>query len=288
MDYPTLISDIRELLNYMDGNIDAVTDVAAPIQRQVYELLRRELMKFEITDGNLVPQQDLRKRLIHIEDEIERITGVKIWDDKITEFLSTFQTIEDRNIAMQAKHNDIKVQRSLLTPARRLIYDQAEYALTQGVKLSYVEPVKFVLMQQVTSGASITDALELLKKWDAGELSKGRYTNDMPAPNLQKYATSIARGATYGVDRTTNSIIKDRYKLNGFVYAGGLREDSRPLCEHLVGLKRPISFEELPPLLALYPQGLIAGTDVTNFIQNCGGYNCLHRAFPTRVPGVSI
>lgn len=268
----------------MDNNIDELAAIANPIQKKAYDILREELLRFEISDGKLVSGQDLRRKLIAAEDKIEALFKVKIWEDSITSFLNTFQTIEERNVSMQRDYNQLRIDTALLTPARKLIYDQAKYELIQGIAPQYVQPAKFLLMNQVTGGASIQDALTMLERWDKGELSNGKYTNDMPAPNLQKYATQIARDTSYGVDRTINSIIKDRYSLGKFIYAGGIVEDSRPLCRYLVSLNRDIEFDELPPLLSnpQYQKGLIADTTKENFTQRCGGYACRHKVFAVR------
>ena len=279
-----LNEDIQDLLRLMEEAVNKMLPIANELQKQVYDFLRREIGKFDTSDGKLVSGQDLHARIIYIQDSIENILGIRLWDTTITEFLSTFQTIQDRNIHLHRTYNQLLVDTSLLTPARRLIYEQAEYALKQGLATEYVHPVKFVLMQQVTSGASINDAMEMLYRWDMGELSNGKYTMDMPAPNLQKYAIQIARDSAYSVDRTISSIIKDKYKLDSFIYVGGIIKDSRPICQYLVSLNRDIAFDELSIILndPDMQKGLIAGTDNTNFVQRCGGYNCRHKCFPVR------
>lgn len=274
--------EIEELLSYMDRQIDGLAEISIPIQQKIYDIVRAELLKFEQTDGAFVATQDLNERLIQVQKKIEAVLNVKIWRTGITDFLQTFQTIEDRNIQLQRSYNDLKVAKDLLSPARKFIYEQAKYKLTTSVRSEYVEPVKYLLMQQVTGGSSITDALKMLERWNTGELSQGKFTNNNPAPNLTKYATQIARDTAYSTDRTINAIIKERYQLTSFIYAGSIIQDSRPLCRALLSMPQPIPFEQLPALIIAYPQGLIAGTNQQNFIEVCGGYNCRHKAFPVR------
>lgn len=280
------MSDIRSssqaLLALMDYNITGIESLSATIQSEVYKIVQEELQRFEIIDGFLSPEQDLRIRLIRIHDRIQEQFDVSIWDDSIKKYLEVFDTILIENIRMHKKYNDIDVNSKLLTPQKVYIRDQSKQALISGIATEYIDPVVFLVNQQAVQGASIKDALDILDEWNKGEASNGKYTNGMKAPNLTRYATQIARDASYSFDRNVNTIIADRYGLDAFTYAGGIIEDSRPLCKNLVLLNRPILFDELPPLLRQYPQGLYPDTTKDNFIQKCGGYSCRHRAFPVK------
>lgn len=270
------------IARFMDETIELVTKATISIQKSIYEYLKEEILRFEINDDRFVAGQDLRKRIIYIEDRIEERINKSPYSNTINEFLGGFQSIEDRNIAFQKDYNDLTVALKSVSPARKLIAEQAEYAIRQGVKTAYIQPIKYLVMQQVTSGVSITEAKELLKKWDNGELSNGKFTNNTPAPNLQRYSTQIARDSTYGVHRTFQSIVKEKYGLGNFIYAGPIVAESRPLCRHLIAKGKPISFSEIDSLIAQFPEGLIAGTNASNFTQYCGGYNCQHQAFAVR------
>lgn len=274
--------DIEKLLRYIEDNASKIDGVSTQLQKEAYDLLRAELLNFEMKEGRFVPTQDLRKRLIAIEDKLEAIIGSKVWKNTIDEYLLSFENIQQLNIKMQQDYNNVKVPDALITPTRQLVYEQAKDGLVKSLAKEYIQPAKYLMMQQVTGGASISHGLLMLERWNNGEMTDGRYGTE-PTPNLQKYATQLARDAAYSFDRNINSIIKDRYELNGFIYAGSIIKDTRPLCSYLISLGRPILYKEVAPLLVLFPQGLIAGTNTNNFTQYCGGYNCRHRCFPTRV-----
>jgi hypothetical protein len=128
----------------------------------------------------------------------------------------------------------------------------------------------------------------------------GKFTVDgHPAPNLKKYATQLARDSAFAVNRNVNNIVKDKYALEAVAYVGGVRKDSRPICEYLVSLKRPILLTEIGALFAGdipseamkfaekptkkgFLQGTVPGTNGDNFCQRCGGFNCLHSSLPVR------
>lgn len=274
--------DIEKLLRYIEDNASKIEGVSMQLQKEAYDLLRAELLNFETKDGKFVATQDLRKRLIAIEDKLEAIIGSKVYKNTIDEYLLSFEHIQALNIKMQQDYNNLKVPDALITPTRQMVYQQAKDGLIKSLAKEYVQPAKYLMMQQVTGGATISHGLLMLERWNSGDMTDGRYSTE-PTPNLQKYATQLARDAAYSFDRNINSVIKDKYELNGFIYAGSIIKDTRPLCAQLIMMNRPILYNEIAPLLVLYPQGLIAGTNTNNFTQFCGGYNCRHRCFPTRV-----
>lgn len=282
MNLAQLEDEIQRLLGIIESKTNGIEGVSSTLQAQAYKIIKEEFLKFPQADGHFIADKSMRTRLIAIDDKVREIFKLSIWDKSINEFLPVFQTIQDMNVQMQYDYNKLKVAVQDLNPSRQYIYQQAKYALTTAVAPQYVEPITTVLMQQVTGGASIQQGLAMLEKWNEGKLSDGRYTNKIMAPNLQKYATQIARDSAYSLDRTINSVIKDRHDLDKFIYVGGVISDSRPLCRYLVSLHRKIAFDELPPLFELYPDGLIEGTNRQNFTIRCGGYNCRHRAMAVR------
>ena len=300
MDYNNLDRELKELIIFIDGHIDSVENISATLQQRIYNLLLSEIEKFDTENGRLIAGTDFRKRILAIESKMLEILGQKNYEKVIDDFVNIFEQIEDRNIILQRSFNELEIKLKDVRPSRLLLYEQALEGLTSAVNEAYVQPVKYLLMQQVTAGLTIKESKELLDRWDKGELVLGKYTQDAkPTPNLQKYATRIARDSAYGVHRTFNNMVKDKYELTAIAYVGGLVSDSRPICEYLVNLKRPILLSEIedlflgkiPPQAMVYAekptkksflQGTIPNTNATNFCQYCGGYNCRHQAFAVK------
>lgn len=278
----TLQHDIELLLAFMDGSIDTVDNVATGLQSKIYDIVRGKMLQFDTKNGHFDVSQDWRRGIIEVESLIGNALNVPIWSNTISDFLSTFTTIEERNVSLNRTYNELEVDTSLLTPARKFIYNQAAQSLKQGLKSAYVQPATALLMQQITAGASITESIAMLERWDKGELTNGKFTNNQPTPNLQRYATQIARDSSYSVDRTISGIIKERYDLGDIMYVGGLVHDSRPFCVHMVQHEQPVPMDVVAEYIKLYPQGLIADTTTENFMQRVGGYSCRHKAFAVR------
>lgn len=260
----------------MDASIDGVDESATKTQALIYDLLRRRLDEFTYIDGKLDPTQPFAQKIMKIQREMEYIIG-RYYSPRIAEYLATFDNVDDVTISLHQSYNELVIKKSLLTSARRTIYDQAEYYLIDGLADAYIQPAKYLLMQAVTNGISLKDAKSLLKNWNEGKLSTGGLlTSNRPTPRLQTYSTQVARDSLYQYNGTIQDQIGNEYGLTKGLYVGGLVKDSRPACKYLVGLKRKIDISEIPAVLEKYPQGVIPGTTKKNFpIRRCG-YSCQH------------
>lgn len=275
--YEEMESAVTGLAQYIDEQIEIVEKEAVSVQAQIMAMLQRQILMMEIENGALVNSQDFRKRLAIIERNIERILGYD-YKQSIKPFLTDFEKIQTRTIDTVKRFSDIQINPKDFTAAQQIIYDRAVDGLTSNGAIAerFVNPVKQLIATNVLQGSSISKTITALENWDKGDMSSGRLNNGTPAPNFTRYATQIARDTAYSVSRTTNDIIKEKYGLTKFIYSGNLVKDSRPLCKVLVGYNRTIDLNELPPLIRAYPQGLYSGTNMKNFGNVCGGYNCLH------------
>lgn len=302
MSYNDGVAGLLDIIGFMDSRINTVEEIAARLQERIYDLLIREIQLFDIIEGRLSPGADFRKRILLMEQKILDIVGQKNFANAVISLTDGFETVEAKNMALQKLLNNVDVKPMDVKPDRLLTYERAIDALSanKGINSAYVQPVKYLMAQQVTSGASVKDALGIIEKWNAGEMVKGKFTQDgAPTPNLQKYSTQVARDSIYGVHRSFNNIVKDKYGLKSVIYVGTVVKDSRPLCEYLVSLKRPILLSEIADLFAGkipdaamafaekktkegFLQGTVPGTNADNFCQYCGGYNCLHQSLAVK------
>lgn len=281
MNLDELRQNLSRLSDVMDNIIEEVNIYATRTQERIYELLLQRLNELDTLQGNLNPNQPIMQKIAAIQHEMNAIIG-NIYTPRITDYLATYGIVEDTNIFLQQSYNELLIKKQLLIPARRAVYDQAEYFLTTALADAYVQPAKYLLLQAVTNGISLKDAKSLLKNWNDGELTSGKLTSGRPTPRLQAYSTQVARDSLYQYNGAINETIKKEYSLTKFIYVGGVIEDSRPLCKHLVGLKRKIDLTEIPPLVERYPNGLIPNTTKKNFVIVRGGYNCRHQAMVVR------
>lgn len=267
---------LTELSGEMDGSVDAVVNAAETAQTRIYNALRQRIFDFEISDGRFIANQDYAARFAIIQREMTRIIN-SLYKPSISEYLNTYKTVEETASYLHKSYNEIIIEKSLFTAARRSIYDQAEYYLVDGLADAYVQPAKYILMQAVANGLTIKQAESLLRNWNDGEMKAGSsISSARPSPRLQAYAGQIARDSIFQYNGAIQDRIGQQYGLTKFIYVGDVIRDSRPGCKYLVGLRRKIELKEVPDVLKKYPQGTIPNTTIENFPIRRFGYNCRH------------
>lgn len=279
------ISELRKLLSElatsMDNTVDDVNIAATRTQEAVFAYLLKEIEKFDIVDEKFAANQPLSKRFAIIQAEIEAII-VSLYQPSLQKYLKSYNGVDQSITDLHKAYNDINISRASFESARLAIYKQAEYYLFQGLADAYIQPAKYLLMQQVSTGGTIKQAKSVVNNWNNGTLDTGKLATDRHTPRLQAYATQIARDTIYTYQGTIQDTIKQKHGLTKFIYVGGLVKDSRPFCRHLVGLQRKIDIDEIPPLVIAYPQGLKPNTTKASFYEVRGGFNCNHIAMPVR------
>jgi hypothetical protein len=81
-----------------------------------------------------------------------------------------------------------------------------------------------------------------------------------------------------------NKVVMDEYELPFIRYVGNIIQDSRWQCRRWVEMEYIPVTQLTAEVRRAFRQGsgMIPGTTKDTFIINCGGYNCLHTAFPVR------
>lgn len=298
--YNQLTKEVKALLGIMDDRVNAIDSISVALQDRIYNMILDEMYKVNTQAGKIVFDTEFKRRILIIESKIYDILGSKKYTKEVEDLLAAFIIIEEQNKQLQKQYNGIDVKINEVRPARILLQETTEDALKKSLAPAYIEPAKSLLMQWGSANIGLRDAVEYLEQWNDGEMVKGKYTNTgEPTPNLQKYATQVARDGIYGVHRSFNNTVKETYGLDSFIYVGGLVADSRPICEYLVSLNRPISFDEVgellvgripdeamlfaeKPTVAGFLQGVVPNTNKDNFCRYCGGYNCTHQVVAVR------
>lgn len=272
---------LNEMTDGMDNAVGKVESASTSAQEQIYKALLAQINKFEIIDGRFVVGQNYSARLAVITKQINDIL-VNVYKPSIREYLGHYATVDDITLSLHKSYNELLIDKQKLTPARRVVYDQAEYFLTDGLADAYIQPAKYLLMQAVTTGITIKDAESALRNWNDGEAVSGKLTSGRQVHRLQAYSTQVARQSIYSYQGSVQDIIAKEYNLDTFIYVGDIIKDSRPFCKHMVSLNRKIKLDEVPALLKRYPDGIIPDTTKKNFYINRGGYSCRHSAMPVK------
>lgn len=287
-DFKDIENEVIRLTAYIDGSISVISHTSDNLQKYANTTLQDFILGLEIKDGKIDPNQNYIKRLLGVEKKIKDAIAGKSFQGSISSFLADLGNIQQRTISLHRKINGLEKDIKALDGAKKMVYDQAKSVFNEdSIAQNYLQPVKTLVARQVLTNATIKQTLSLIDKWDTGELTSGRLNKGLPAPNFSRYAVQMARDSAYSMNRTTNEIIANELGLDGFVYAGNIISDTRPLCRYLVNLNREIALKEMPPIIAKYPEGLYPGTTKDNFMQTCGGYGCRHTALGVKLKKVS-
>lgn len=285
-----LRKQLTELTFIMDSSVDSVEDAASKAQKLIHQVILDQINQFEVLDGRFVTTQNYAARMAVITRKINEILG-DVYSPSIREYLQQYFTIDEYNTRLNRSYNELVLDKSLYTPIRRSIYNQAEYYLMDGLADAYIQPAKYLLMQAVSSGMTIKDATRMMRNWNEGKYSTGeQLATNRPTPKLDTYAVQMARDSIFTYHGTIQEVIKDKYDLQNFIYVGGIVRDSRTFCRNLVTMRRKIALDEIPKLIEqaakqdgkTLPNGMIPGTNSKNFLERRGGYSCRHTAMAVR------
>jgi hypothetical protein len=169
------------------------------------------------------------------------------------------------------------VSESLVNQQKQFAIDRTVYSLREAnVSLRFIDPVKRVLYQRVTTGASLLDTERELRNMIRGAAGEKGI--------LERWVGQVARDSINQYEGSINTAVKNEFNFKALRYVNSLVSDSRSQCRRWVNMGR-IEFTDLPQEIQwayANGKGMIPDTMTDNFLINRGGYNCRHRAIPVR------
>jgi hypothetical protein len=143
-----------------------------------------------------------------------------------------------------------------------------------GIEAQVIDPVKDMIQKAVTQGGGYVDLVDELRiaikgiEEGAGMVkgSLSRYTNQIATDSLNQYSRNYVQAISKDLD------------FEWYRYSGGIKSNSRSYCKKRAG--RHFHIEEIEQSSHLKWSGKMKGTNESNILTNCGGYNCGHRYLP--------
>lgn len=242
---------------------------------QEIELLIKELDvdssgRLKITASNM-------KKVTSISKKLEKIVLNKSYIKDTSSFISAFK----KNSMLQDMMYNQK-RTSAMNDLEQMSIDMVADNLTEsGVRANIVNPIKKMLLQNITSGGSYSDLTTNLRQMLIPPDGEGIVT---------KYVKTYALDSINSFSANYNSIISDKMGYEWFAYTGSLIETSREFCVHMVE-KKYFHISEIPEILKGHidnhecelsprtglPKGMKKETTKENFHQLRGGWNCGHQ-----------
>lgn len=237
---------------------------------------------------------------------IKAIQGIG-YKQVVNTYIKNFDVLSELNKALHKEVNNLDVTAVVEENARIKAFLSDLEAQLRGTPTRVVggqairntsldeliQPIANVIRKDIILGTNYTAATnaikEAIEKQDLG---------------LSRWGGQIATDSLNQFDGLQQQQIKDHYDLKYITYVGNVRATTRPFCLHMMR-KGQFTEDELKKALDEFcpnglpsqtetrdtangkkqkkGNGLIAGTDVSNFLVRRGGYNCGHQAIATNI-----
>jgi hypothetical protein len=283
------VADFKLLIDRITSAVDNFNKGIPGIQKQMLDeinLLTQQLNikgdSIKITAGNIRLLDRLKSKLQSIILSPEYVSAVKQYT---TSFNDVIKLQNEYFSAVQSNFTPPKLTKEIRNQAIRSVVDN----LTEsGISANITSKIHDLVRNSVSTGGSYNSLNNQLRDYiinnTTGEGQLLKYTKQITTDALNQFSGEYA------------SVITSDLGFEWFRYSGSNIETSRPFC--LACRDRQwFHISELPKVLKgdfqefkdyngkIYkktglPQGMVPGTDVTNFQVYRGGYNCGHQWRP--------
>lgn len=287
------MSEVNDVIDSVNDLIQSSTDrfngKVPGMQEKVLDELS-SLLKDLDTKGDKISASVKNLKLISkILRKIEKVIIDPDYKSNVKEYASTFKQISSlQNQYFTAIEENFKPTALLQAIRDETINTVVENLAGSGFKDGVLSPIKSILMQNITTGGSYKDMMKTLSTnltdGDSGEGIMSRYLKTTVVTSVAQYSRQYSHTVAEGL------------QFEWYQYVGSTMETTRCFC-HAMLEKQYFHKSEIPAILkgdfpeykemtcktnstTGLPEGMIKGTNVSNFITYAGGYNCQHSIFP--------
>lgn len=281
-----IIESVNELIQ---SSTDKFNGKVPGMQEKVLDELS-SLIKDLDTKGDKISASVKNLKLISkILKKLEKVIIDSDYKADVKEYASAFKQISSlQNQYFSSIEESFKPTALLQTIRDQTINTVVENLAGSGFKDGVLSPIKSILMQNITTGGSYKDMMKTLSTnltdTDSGEGIMSRYLKTTVVTSVAQYSRQYSHTVAEGL------------QFEWYQYVGSTMETTRCFC-HAMLEKQYFHKSEIPDILkgnfpeykemtcktnsnTGLPEGMIKGTNVSNFITYAGGYNCQHSIFP--------
>lgn len=250
------------------------------IEKEVWSMIQDLLNSFDTKDGKFVTDEKAKALLAQLNKRLRKIIDTSGLENEMRGFLDNFDEIEDNLKTIHKSLNGIVVPESTLTKQKAWAIDNTLFTLKEAnVNLKFMDPLRRILYTKVNFGSTLIDTEKQLRQIVLGD--PGHFGI------LTRWIGQVTRDAFNKYEGVINQEIKVKYDMDAVRYVGPILEDSRPQCIRWVemGIIPDTKLQEEIDWAFKNGKGMMPDTDTANFCVNCGGFNCIHSAYPTFIDG---
>lgn len=247
------------------------------IERQSYDLLLDWIdASLDTQRGQLVatPQtteilNDFTGSFLQVMQDLGDYKGA------VSKYIKNLKDFDGLVKEFQKTYNHIDLRRANITPETEMVVNEVvNMYLDNGLNANFVQPLRNILFQNISSGAGVKQSKAQLKEFIRG----GQDTSG----KLDKYLTQTAQ---QGVDSYTGAINKklmDKFEFTHLIVSGSLIQTSSPQCRHVIndlgGIIARADWSKVKKIAQ--SNGLIEGTTFDNLPFNKLHWGCRHEFTP--------
>lgn len=258
------------------------------MQDRVWKEVQLLLKGLDLKGDRIAPSVKNLKLAGTVSRKLLKIIVNKEYREDLKEYLKAFDEITKlQNQYFTLIESRFK-QTALLKAIRQEAINSTLDGLTEAGLSGIIGNIRKTLQQNVTTGGSYKDLMKTM----SGQLTDTSAGDGVISRNVKTYTiTSVAQYA-----RNYSQTVSEGLKFEWYQYVGSVITTTRCFC-HAMVKKRYFHVSEIPDLLAGrfdefeerdceingktdLPDGMIKGTNVSNFLTYAGGWNCQHSIFP--------
>lgn len=282
----SIIDSVNDLVQ---SSTDKFNGKVPAMQEKVLEELSSLIKDLDTKGDKILASVKNLKLISKILKKLEKVVIDSDYKSDVKEYALAFKQISSlQNEYFSTIEDKFKPTALLQSIRDETINTVVENLAGSGFKDGVLSPIKSILMQNITTGGSYKDMIKILSTnltdTNSGEGIMSRYLKTTVVTSVAQYSRQYSHTVAEGL------------QFEWYQYVGSTMETTRCFC-HAMLEKQYFHKSEIPAILkgdfteykemtcktnsnTGLPEGMIKGTNVSNFITYAGGYNCQHSIFP--------
>jgi hypothetical protein len=273
----------RDIEKAKQKALDALNAKKDQMDKAAYDVFVEVIENtFDIKAGQIEAGKDFIKQLNKLTvDVLDLLQKEPKFTGPVSNFIKRLYPISDAITEFQKSVNDIKVP--AISAQQKIVIDETiNQFLDNGLNQNFVQPLRDLIYQNVTSGLSLADAKAQLKEYISGG-------KDVTG-KLGRYLDQTAIQAVDTYEGIINNKLMKEFEYDGLLMTGSLIDTSSPQCRFVINeLKGRITPENWPQVVAHVGKNapLIEGTTFENLPIQRLHYGCRHSFYPIMIKKAS-
>lgn len=281
-----LINQINDLVEKSADNFNGKVPA---LQQRVLDEINILLKDLTLKNGRIQANIANLKIVGSIIRKLQKIIFDEGYKSEVSEYLKAFNRISSlQNQYFKALNERYKPTKMLEAIKVDSISSTLDGLTESGLKSNVLDPISKILKQNITTGGSYKELQETLRvnltDDETGDGMMSKYLKTYTITSVSQYSRNYSQTASQGLN------------FKWFRYTGSNIKTTRCFCLAMTK-KEFFHVSEIPSLLAgdfpefqehkcdIYsktglPDGMINGTNVSNFNTLAGGWNCQHGIYP--------